>query len=162
MNPYYLCFLTLLTSLLVAFTAKQPVLVIHALISCFAVGLLIVASVQAILLGCQNYWLKHPRMRRLFLNLPPLQTMEAQLFKILLGGTLLFSASVITGFIFQPQTMWGIFEPKIAFGLGTWIVLHLLLLGRRRFGWRGPTAIRWTLGATVLALFSYLGTRAFL
>ncbi|GIX21729.1 MAG: hypothetical protein KatS3mg121_0512 [Gammaproteobacteria bacterium] len=40
-----------------------------------------------------------------------------------------------------------------------WVVFGLLLLGRHRAGWRGQTAIRWTLGGMFSLALAYLGTK---
>ena len=34
-----------------------------------------------------------------------------------------------------------------------------LLAGRWRYGWRGRTAVRWTLGGFVLLVLAYVGSR---
>ena len=44
----------------------------------------------------------------------------------------------------------------------SWIVFAGLLLGRWRYGWRGPRAVRLTLIAMSLLLLSYFGSRAVL
>lgn len=157
MTLFYICLLTILACLL-AVCAAMPIqlgTLVHIFLSFFASGLLILASAQALVMGCQNYLLKHPRTRLWLPFLPPLQTMEAALFHLLLGGTLLFSASLMSGFFFEGNTAaW--LRPKVFLAIGAWCILGLLLLGRKRFGWRGSTAIRWTLSATLLVLLLLL------
>lgn len=154
---FYFCLLTILSCLLVV-CAAMPVQLgtwIHIFLSFFASGLLILASTQALVMGCQNYLLKHPRTKLWLPFLPPLQTMETALFHLLFGATLLFSASLMSGFFFENDTTaW--LRPKVFLAIGAWCILGLLLLGRKRFGWRGPTAIRWTLSATLLVLLLLL------
>lgn len=136
-------------------------ILLHIFISFIAMGVLFVASAQAILMGVQNYCLKHHRQIKLLHLLPPLQTMEKLLFNIVLGGTLLLSGSVLSG-LFFPYSHSQTLLPKALLAIGAWMVLGLLLIGRKRFGWRGFTAIRLTLSATLLALLSYFGTKALL
>ncbi|HDO33821.1 MAG TPA: phosphohydrolase, partial [Chromatiales bacterium] len=40
-----------------------------------------------------------------------------------------------------------------------WVVFGVLLWGRWRFGWRGPVAIRWTLGGIFSLMLAYFGTK---
>lgn len=157
MNSFYICLLAILACLLSVSIAMPAQLgtVVHIFLSFLASGLLILASAQALVMGCQNYLLKHPRTKLWLPFLPPLQTMETALFHLLLGSILLFSASLISGFFFEGDTKaW--LRPKVFLAVGAWCILGLLLLGRKRFGWRGPTAIRWTLSATLLVLLLLL------
>jgi ABC-type uncharacterized transport system permease subunit len=38
-----------------------------------------------------------------------------------------------------------------------WLIFGSLLLGRLRFGWRGKTATRWTIGGFIVLLLGYFG-----
>jgi len=38
-------------------------------------------------------------------------------------------------------------------------VIGTLLIGRRRAGWRGRTAVRWTLAGFALLALAYLGSK---
>jgi ABC-type uncharacterized transport system permease subunit len=143
-------------------TQAQPGMLVHIFVSLLAMSLLILASTQALLMGFQNTLLKHHRAPLLLQILPPLQTMETLLFNIILGGTLLFSGSVLSGFFFEQNVIHSFMHPKTLLAMGAWFLLGLLLFGRKQFGWRGPTAVRWTLSATVLAFLSYFGTKALL
>lgn len=182
MNRYYLGVLTIfvylsavlaLGALSIALALKfakteimaantTPGMLAHIFISLIAMSFLILASSQALLMGFQNYLLKRRRAALLLHVLPPLQTMESLLFAIILGGTLLFSASMLSGFFFEQEKLSSFLHPKILLAVGAWVLLGFLLFGRKRFGWRGPTAVRWTLSATALALLSYFGTKALL
>lgn len=135
---------------------------IHIFISFFAVSILGMASLQALLLGLQNFLLKHHRPSPMLRLLPPLQTMEGLLFVIISSGMLFLSASLITGLFFQENLLTTHILPKIILAICAWILLTLLLVGRYFFGWRGPTAIRWTLSGTLMVILSYFGTKAFM
>jgi ABC-type uncharacterized transport system permease subunit len=39
------------------------------------------------------------------------------------------------------------------------VIFGLLLAGRLLYGWRGRTALRWTLSGFVMLLFAYVGSR---
>jgi ABC-type uncharacterized transport system permease subunit len=140
-------------------TKAQPQVLAHIFVSLFAMSLLTLASVQAMLMGLQNYLLKHHRAYPILRILPPLQSMETLLFYMIWIGVLLLSGALISGFIFPMTLFW---VPKTLLALMAWMSLVLLLVGRYLFGWRGPTAIRWTISGTLLAFFSYFGTKALL
>ena len=143
-------------------TKTQPGVLVHIFISLLAVSLLTLASVQALLLGLQNWLLKDHRTSQLLEKFLPLQTMESFLFSIIWSGFLFLSASLASGFIFQHHIFSSFLLHKSLLAVGAWILLTLLLIGRYWFGWRGPTAIRWTLGTTLLTFLSYFGTKALL
>lgn len=143
-------------------TKAQLGVLAHILISFFAISLLSLASLQALLLGLQNFLLKHHRPSPILRFLPPLQTMEGLLFLIIWSGMLFLSASLASGFFFQTELITSYLLPKSILALCAWFLLTFLLVGRYFFGWRGPTAVRWTLSGTILALLSYFGTKALL
>lgn len=143
-------------------TKAQPGVLMHIFISLFAMSLLILASVQALLMGLQNYLLKQHLAYPILRILPPLQSMERLLFDIIWIGVLFLSGSLISGFFFQAEALNQRFVPKTLLALMAWGYLVLLLLGRYFFGWRGPTAIRWTISGTLLTFLSYFGTKALL
>jgi ABC-type uncharacterized transport system permease subunit len=41
----------------------------------------------------------------------------------------------------------------------SWVVFAILLWGRHRLGWRGRTAIRWTLTGFGLLMLAYFGSK---
>lgn len=147
----FICLLTVTLSM-----SAQTGVMLHIFLSLIATGLLIVASAQALLIGYQHYFLKHPRAKSWLPFLPPIQTMESVLFNLLVGGTLLFTASLVSGFFYESDVTKAWLKPKILLAMGAWCVLGLLLVGRKIFGWRGQTAIRWTLSATLLVLLLLL------
>lgn len=51
---------------------------------------------------------------------------------------------------------------KTMLSLVAWFLFAILLWGRRRYGWRGKTAVKWTLfGFTFLAL-AFIGSKLIL
>ena len=40
-----------------------------------------------------------------------------------------------------------------------WVILGVLLFGRFRFGWRGKTAIRWTLSSFLFLMLAFFGSK---
>lgn len=134
-------------------------LLFHVLISLSAYSLFALASVQSILLALQNRQLKHHHLRGLIAVLPPLQTMERLLFDLLIAGQLLLTLGIASGFVFLDNMLAGGNAHKTFFSIAAWLTFGTLLLGHWRLGWRGITAVRWTLGGSLLLLVAYFGSR---
>jgi len=134
-------------------------MVAHILISLFATSILLIASVQALLMGLQNTLLKRHRVSVILNILPPLQVMETALFWIVGSGMFFLSCALLSGFFLHTPSFSPLVLPKALLALCAWVLLVLLCLGRFWFGWRGPTAIRWTLIITLLTVLSYFGTK---
>jgi len=82
------------------------------------------------------------------------------MFEMIFIGFVLLSFSLLTGFLFLDDMFAQRLVHKTILSILAWLAFAVLLWGRFRFGWRGRTAIRWTLvgfGALVLA---YFGTKA--
>jgi len=93
--------------------------------------------------------------------LPPLLTLERLLFRLIGAAFLLLTLTLATGFAFS-ETLFGRamrLDHKTVFGLLSWLTFGLLLAGRQLHGWRGRTALRWTLSGFVLLLLAYVGRR---
>ena len=131
----------------------------HIIASLSAYSLFALASVQALLLAVQNQQLKHHHVSGLISVLPPLQTMERLLFELLFAGQLLLTLGILSGFIFLDTMFAAGMLHKTLLSLAAWVTFGLLLLGRWRFGWRGLTAVRWTLGGSLLLLLAYFGSK---
>lgn len=133
------------------------IMVGHVLISVLAYGMLMVAAFQAILLSYQEHQLRSHR--RTIKTLPPLQTMERLLFEFLLIGVVLLTLSLGSGFLIFEDMFAQKLIQKTALSITAWCLFTALLVGRWRFGWRGQTAVRWTLAGFVLLIFAYFGWR---
>jgi ABC-type uncharacterized transport system permease subunit len=135
---------------------------IHVLFSMLAYSLLTLASVQAILLAVQDHHL-HTRQPGGFVRaLPPLQTMESLLFEMIAAGFVLLTLSLLSGFAFLEDMFAQHLVHKTVLSTLGWFVFGALLLGRFRYGWRGRTAIIWTLGGFVILILAYFGSKAVL
>jgi ABC-type uncharacterized transport system permease subunit len=134
-------------------------LLFHVLASLSAYSLFALASVQAVLLALQNRQLKHHHLKGLIAVLPPLQTMERLLFDLLLAGQILLTLGILSGFLFLDSMFSGGNGHKTFFSIAAWLTFGTLLIGHWRLGWRGNTAVRWTLGGSLLLLIAYFGSR---
>ncbi|GAA5523837.1 inner membrane protein YpjD [Microbulbifer aestuariivivens] len=132
---------------------------LHALLSIAAYSLLTLATLQAIYLFYQNQQLHNHRPGVISRFLPPLQTMESLLFGLIGFGQLLLTASLITGFLFVDNLFAQHLVHKTALSLLAWLLYSILLWGHWRWGWRGNTAVRWTLTAFAALMLAYFGSK---
>lgn len=131
----------------------------HIVISILAYGVLSIAAVQAILLAIQNKQLHDRRHLGFVRALPPLETMETLLFQMIGVGFFLESLSLITGMLFLKNMFAQHVAHKTVLSITAWLVYAILLWGRWRHGWRGKTAIRWTLSGFASLLLAYFGSK---
>ena len=133
---------------------------VHVLTSMLAYSLLTLASAQALLLAIQNNHLRRHHPGGFIRALPPLQTMEALLFEMISLGFLLLSVALVTGFAYLEDMFAQHLVHKTVLSIVAWIAFATLLWGRYRFGWRGRTAIRWTLVGFAVLMLAYFGSKA--
>lgn len=132
---------------------------IHILISILSYSLFTIAACQAILLAVQNKHLHSKRPGGFIRAMPPLETMETLLFRMIAVAFLLQSISVVSGIIYLRDMFAQHLVHKTVLSIAAWLVFAILLVGRWRFGWRGRTAIRWTMSGFVTLLLAYLGSK---
>jgi ABC-type uncharacterized transport system permease subunit len=93
--------------------------------------------------------------------LPPLLTLERLLFRMISVAFVLLTLTLATGIAFS-ESLFGRplrFDHKTVFAVLSWATFALLLAGRHFYGWRGRTALRWTLSGFVMLLLAYIGSR---
>ena len=155
-------------SLLLAATLTHDVLLLqggswplytHILFSLSAYSLLGVAALQAVVLALQERRLRRGAAGGALSALPPLQEMERFLFQLIAAGFALLTLALFTGLIFVHNLFVQNLEQKTVLSLLAWLVFAVLLWGRWRFGWRGRTAIRWTLSGFGALMLAYFGTK---
>lgn len=133
---------------------------VHVLTSMLAYSLLTLASAQALLLAVQDNHLRRHHPGGFIRALPPLQTMESLLFEMISLGFVLLSVALATGFAYLEDMFAQHLVHKTALSIVAWIAFAMLLWGRYRFGWRGRTAIRWTLIGFAVLMLAYFGSKA--
>lgn len=131
----------------------------HVVLSILAYSLLTIATLQALLLAYQNHQLRHKQPSGSVRLLPPLQTMESLLFEFLWAGQILLTASIVSGIWFLEDIFAQHLAHKSVFSIISWFIYALLLWGRHQLGWRGYTAIRWTLGGFASLMLAYFGSK---
>lgn len=131
----------------------------HLVVAFLAYGLLAVAALHAVLMTMLEKQLHRGALMQD--GAPPLLTLEAMLFKTIGWGFALLTLAVFSGAFFSEE-LFGKplqFSHKIVFGILSWLVFGGLLLGRHYRGWRGRTALVWTITGFTLLLLAYLGTQ---
>lgn len=135
---------------------------VHVTVSILAYAMLTLATVQALLLALQDNQLRSHHPGGFIRALPPLQTMEALLFEMIGLGFVLLTLSLLSGFLYLEDMFAQHVVHKTLLSIIAWLVFGALLWGRWRFGWRGTTAIRWTLSGFVVLMLAYFGSKAVL
>lgn len=133
----------------------------HIVISLLAYCLLAIASIQALLYSYQERQIKHRTNPAMLLALPPLQTMELLLFRLVGFGFAVLSLTLVSGAIFS-QEIFGhafVFKHHTILALLGWLVFAILLFKRVKHGLRGSIAVIWTISGFLLIQLGYFGTK---
>jgi ABC-type uncharacterized transport system permease subunit len=136
-----------------------PELVLHILASIIAYSILFMAACQSLILAIQERNLRSHQGIALIRLLPPLETMETLLFSMLWTGIALLSVSIVSGFAFLDDMFAQHVVHHTVLSSAAWVMYATLLIGHQAFGWRGSTAVRWTLIAFMLLVLGYFGSK---
>ncbi|MDH3465407.1 MAG: cytochrome c biogenesis protein CcsA [Gammaproteobacteria bacterium] len=132
----------------------------HSLLAILAFGCLGLAVAQALLLAYQDRQLRlqPPVVSTL---LPPLESMETLLFRLIAVGFVLLTVALLTGVLFNHELSGAEFPitHHTVLSVAAWICFGLLLGGHRIYGWRGRNAVHWTLGGFAILFLGYFGSR---
>ncbi len=131
----------------------------HIMVSVVAYSLIMLGAIQAGLLAYQDYSIRTHNPGGFIRFLPPMHDMETLLFQFLGFGFICLSAALITGFIFLEDIFAQHLVHKTVLSIVAWFILAILLLGRFQFGWRGKTAIRWSISAFAFLMLAYFGSK---
>ena len=91
----------------------------------------------------------------------PLLTLERLSFRFVSAGFVLLTATLGAGMLFS-EALYGRawhWDHKAVFSLLSWLTFAALLVGRKRFGWRGRSAVRVLYAGALLLLLAYVGSR---
>lgn len=141
--------------------ADAWMLAAHVIVALLAYGLLTIAAMHALLLSALDRRLRSGSLPPILAGLPPLLTMETMLFRIVIAGFVLLSATVLSGLLFS-EALFGMpltLTHKNVFTLISWAIFAALLVGRFKFGWRGRLALRWTLWGFFALVLAYVGSQ---
>ena len=133
---------------------------LHLVLAMLAYSLFTIAILHAVLMAVAERRL-HRKEGGALGALPPLLTLERLLFRLIGAAFLLLTLTLATGFAFS-ETVFGRamrFDHKTVFAVLSWLTFGGLLAGRWLHGWRGRTALRWTMSGFVLLILAYVGSR---
>lgn len=142
---------------------------VHLLIALAAYGLSGVAAMHAILIAVLDRQLHRPVQAigqqnswyRALDSMPPLMVQETLLFRLIRFAFIVLTLTVLTGIAvsLRVDNQLVPLDHKTLFTLLSWLTFGALLIGRRLRGWRGRTALKWTLAGFCLLLLAYTGSR---
>jgi ABC-type uncharacterized transport system permease subunit len=151
----------------IALEGKSALFSWHVAIALLAYSTLTIAAFHGVLMAVQESRL-HMRAAAgsgwfgaAIDRLPALLTMEKLLFRMIAIGFVFLTLTVLSGVFFSEQ-LFGTavkWDHKTIFSLLSWVLFGLLLAGRRWRGWRGKTALSFTLLGFATLLLAYVGSR---
>lgn len=146
------------------FTQAEPALEvkIHAVLSLLAFGLLGAAVIIAVFLLFQDRRVRSGRLTGWLGTLPPLFVTERLLYSVLAAGWVLLTLSLASGFAFIDDMFAQHLVHKTVLSLLGWLIMTILLLGHRLWGWRGRRTVHWVLGSFALLIVAYFGSKTIL
>lgn len=139
----------------------------HFAAAFLAYALFTIAALHGIVMALAEKRL-HAREPEALSGLPPLMTMERLLFQIIGLGFLLLTVTLASGMLFseelfgKPLSFAYFTQHKTVFALASWLIYGALLAGRRIYGWRGRTALIWSLAGFTALVLAYVGSKAVL
>jgi ABC-type uncharacterized transport system permease subunit len=135
---------------------------VHLIFGMLAYSLFTVAMLHALLIAKVESRLHGtPGLGGPLAQLPPLLSLERLVFILIGAAFTVLTVTLAFGMVYS-ETFLGRamrFEHKTVFVILSWLIFGLLLAGRWRYGWRGRTALRWTLAGFVLLMLGYPGSR---
>jgi len=153
--------------------ANDAGLRIHLLIALLAYALVTIAALQAMLMSGLDRRLHFPRnevahtgafrraVGRLLDAQPPLLAQEQVLFRLIWIAYAALTLTLISGAIISLSFSgkWLPLDHKSIFTVLSWLTFGILLIGRYVRGWRGRTALRYTLVGFAFVVLAYTGSR---
>jgi ABC-type uncharacterized transport system permease subunit len=134
---------------------------LHFMAAMLAYSLFTLSALHAVFMGYAERKLHQRALTKSLASLPPLLTMEALLFRMIVVAFVLLTVALITGSIYSEEIFGKplTFDHKTLFAFISWGIFAALLVGRRVWGWRGRTALRWTMAGFMVLLLAYIGSR---
>ncbi len=131
----------------------------HVALSTLAAGWLSITAVCAVLLVAQSTRLKARRHDGWVRGLPPVEILERAVFASLGAGFAALTVALFTGLVFVYDLKAQHLSHKLWLSVLAWTLFAILLVGRARYGWRGRTAARFTVGGFLALSLAYLGSK---
>jgi len=135
---------------------------LHLVFGMLAYSLFTVATLHAVLISqVENRLHGQPGLDGPFARLPPLLSLERLVFMLIAAAFAVLSVTLVFGVAYSEAFLGRAvrFEHKTLFVFLSWFIFGLLLAGRWLYGWRGRTALRWTVTGFVVLMLAYPGSR---
>ncbi len=116
-------------------------IILHVLMSLLAFAVLSLATMQGALVSLQTQRLRRHHTRGIVRLLPPLDVMEAIFYELLIAGTLLLTAAIISGGLFIDDLLGQKLVHKTVLTVIAWAIFATTLGVYWRRGWRIGTAL---------------------
>lgn len=137
---------------------SHPAILVHIIFSLISYSALMIAALYAIQLAIIQNKLKNKKMI-LHPSMPPLMTVEKQLYHLVLIGFILLTLSLFTGVIFLENMFTDGKGHKAILSIAAWLVYAIMLGQHCWIGCKMRSAVIYSLtGATLLSL-AYFGAR---
>ena len=133
---------------------------LHLFAGMLAYSLFTVATFHALLISIVERQL-HVNPTVVDRGVPPLLSLEALVFKLTGAAFAVLTLTFAVGIAYS-ESIFGRalrFDHKTVFVVLSWLIFGLLLAGRLLYGWRGRTALRWTLAGFLMLMLAYPGSR---
>ncbi|HEX9398007.1 MAG TPA: cytochrome c biogenesis protein CcsA [Burkholderiales bacterium] len=132
---------------------------LHLALAMVAYGLFTIALLHAMLMALVERHL-HRKSAAFVAHLPPLLTLERSLFRMIGVAFVFLTLTLATGMVLTDALFGRLmrFNHEAVFAVLSWLTFGWLLAGRWRYGWRGRTALRWTIAGFVMVLLANVGT----
>ncbi|CCO46992.1 putative ABC-type transport system involved in cytochrome c biogenesis, permease component [Vibrio nigripulchritudo SOn1] len=150
---------TFLPSAYITHLENDPKLLIHISLALFSYSTLTIGALYALQLAWLDHKLKAKKALAINPNFPPLMMVERQLFKIILIGTVLLTATLVTGYVFVQDMFASGKAHKAILSFVAWIVYSVLLWGHYQQGWRGKKVTWFAVSGATLLTLAYFGSR---
>lgn len=131
----------------------------HIVLSTFAYALLTIGAAMSVALALLDRRLRSRKPLGKLAILPSVEALESGMFYALGAGFAVLTLALFSGFIFVEDMFAQDLSRKTILSCLAWVVFAVLLFGRWRFGWRGRTAMRWTLSGFALLGLAYFGSK---
>ncbi|QSX34718.1 cytochrome c biogenesis protein CcsA [Shewanella avicenniae] len=137
---------------------ENPEVLVHVVMALMAYSTLVIAALYAVQLWFIQNRLKSKQLK-VSPVMPPLMTVERQLYHLVIIGMILLSLSLATGFIFMDGLFKGPQGHKAVLSSMAWLVYITMLWQQYTKGVRIRTAVIYTISGAFLLSLSYFGAR---
>ncbi len=147
-------------TLLIA-TSTNLSLKLHVLVSILAYTFISISAIQALVYRYQESQFKNRSGTHILAALPPLETMNSLVFRLLLIGFVLLSLTLLSGSVFSQAVLGVPFEIShhTVFAVFAWALSAYVLIKRNASGMGGRQATPWIIAIFICLQLGYFGSK---